>query len=92
MLPVGKKKKVDKNQWQKNIKMEIGDAESINYPANYFDAVTVSFGVRNFKILIKDFQIFRVLKPGSELVILPSIPQGFPLNCLYHLYTIDFYQ
>ena len=26
--------------------MEIGDAESINYPANYFDAVTVSFGVR----------------------------------------------
>ena len=30
MLEIGKKK-VDKNQWQKNIKMEIGDAERINY-------------------------------------------------------------
>ena len=91
MLAVGKKK-VDKNQWQKNIKMEIGDAESINYPANYFDAVTVSFGVRNFENLDKGLsEIFRVLKPGSELVILEtSIPQGFPLNCLYHLYTSYF--
>ena len=72
--------------------MEIGDAESINYPANYFDAVTVSFGVRNFENLDKGLsEIFRVLKPGSELVILEtSIPQGFPLNCLYHLYTSYF--
>ena len=89
MLEIGKKK-VDKKQWQKNIKMEIGDAERITYPANYFDAVTVSFGVRNFENLDKGLlEIYRVLKPGSELVILEtSIPQSFPLNYLYHLYTL----
>ncbi len=91
MLEIGKKK-VEKNQLQKNIKMEIGDAESINYPANYFDAVTVSFGVRNFENLDKGLlEIYRVLKPGCELVILEtSIPQSFPLNYLYRLYTIYF--
>ena len=91
MLEIGKKK-VEKNQLQKNIKMEIGDAESINYPANYFDAVTVSFGVRNFENLDKGLlEIYRVLKPGCELVILEtSIPQSFPLNYLYHLYTLYF--
>ena len=91
MLEIGKKK-VKKNQLQKNIKLEIGDAESINYPANYFDAVTVSFGVRNFENLDKGLlEIYRVLKPGCELVILEtSIPQSFPLNYLYRLYTIYF--
>ena len=66
--------------------------EKINYPNNYFDAVTVSFGVRNFENLDKGLlEIYRVLKPGSELVILEtSIPQSFPLNYLYHLYTLYF--
>ena len=69
--------------------MEIGDAERINYPDNYFDAVTVSFGVRNFENLDKGLlEIFRVLKPGKELVILEtSIPQSFLFNYLYHFYT-----
>ena len=70
--------------------MKIGDGEKINYPNNYFDAVTVSFGVRNFQNLDKGLlEIYRVLKPGSKLVILEtSIPQSFPLNFLYHLYTL----
>ena len=91
MLEIGKKK-VERNQLQKNIKMEIGDGEKINYPNNYFDAVTVSFGVRNFENLDKGLlEIYRVLKPGSELVILEtSIPQSFPLKYLYHLYTLYF--
>ena len=37
----------------KKIKMEIGDSEDIDYPENYFDAVTVAFGVRNFESLDK---------------------------------------
>lgn len=91
MLEIGKKK-VEKNQLQKNITMKIGDGEKINYPNNYFDAVTVSFGVRNFENLDKGLlEIYRVLKPGCELVILEtSIPQSFPLNYLYHLYTLYF--
>ena len=40
MLEIGKRK-VQKSKWRKKIKMEIGDGEKINYPTNYFDAVTV---------------------------------------------------
>ena len=58
MLEIGKK--VERNQLQKNIKMEIGDGEKINYPNNYFDAVTVSFGVRNFEKSHKGLEIYRV--------------------------------
>ena len=88
MLEIGKKK-VDKSPWYKNIKMKIGDAEKISYPDNYFDAVTVSFGVRNFENLDKGLmEIFRVLQPGGELIILETaVPQKFLLHQLYKLYT-----
>ena len=88
MLEIGKRK-VQKSKWRKRIKMEIGDGEKINYPTNYFDAVTVSFGVRNFENLDKALsEIFRILQPKGELVILETaIPQGFPNNYLYKIYT-----
>ena len=88
MLEIGKKK-VKKSPWHKNIKMKIGDGEKITYPDNYFDAVTVSFGVRNFENLDKALmEIFRVLQPGGELIILETaVPQSFPLHQLYKLYT-----
>tara|TARA_B100001113_G_scaffold171286_1_gene140153 strand:- start:40 stop:834 length:795 start_codon:yes stop_codon:yes gene_type:complete len=88
MLEIGKKK-VKKSPWHKSIKMKIGDAEKITYPANYFDAVTVSFGVRNFQNIDKGLmEIFRVLQPGGELIILETaVPQSFPLHQLYKLYT-----
>ena len=76
MLDIGKKK-LKKSRWGKNIKMEIGDSENIGYPANYFDAVTVAFGVRNFENLDKGLlEILRVLRPGGDLVILePAVPR-----------------
>ena len=52
MLDLGKEK-VKKNKWDKKIKMKIGDSENIDYPKDYFDAVTVAFGVRNFENLDK---------------------------------------
>ena len=42
MLDIGKEK-VKKNQCDKKIKMEIGDSENIDYPENYFDAVTGNY-------------------------------------------------
>ena len=88
MLDIGKKK-VKKSHWAKNIRMEIGDSENIDYPANYFDAVTVAFGVRNFENLDKGLlEILRVLRPGGNLVILETaVPQKFPLRQFYRLYT-----
>ena len=88
MLDIGKKK-VKKSHWAKNIRMEIGDSENIDYPANHFDAVTVAFGVRNFENLDKGLlEILRVLRPGGNLVILETaVPQKFPLRQFYRLYT-----
>ena len=88
MLDQGKKK-IKKSRWEKNIKMEIGDAEKINYPADFFDAVTVAFGVRNFENLDKGLlEIRRVLKPGGVLIILETaVPQKFLLRKLYRFYT-----
>ena len=88
MLDIGIEK-VKRNRYQNNIKLEIGDSESIDYPTNYFDAVTVAFGVRNFENLdIGLTEILRVLKPGGDLVILEtSVPQNFLLRQLYRFYT-----
>ena len=88
MLDIGKEK-VKKNQLHKKIKMEIGDSESIDYPENYFDAITVAFGVRNFENLDKGLsEIHRVLSPGGDLVILEtSVPQKFLVKHFYRLYT-----
>ncbi len=88
MLDIGRKK-VTKSRWDVKIKMEIGDSEKIAYPANYFDAVTVAFGVRNFENLDKGLsEILRVLRPGGDLIILETaVPQKFPMFQLYKLYT-----
>lgn len=88
MLDLGKEK-VKKNQWDKKIKMKIGDSENIDYPNDYFDAVTVAFGVRNFENLDKGLsEILRVLRPEGDLIVLETaVPQNFLLRQFYLLYT-----
>ncbi len=88
MLEVGKKKIKDKNLSDK-IEMVLGDSESIPYPDNYFDAITVSFGIRNFETLEKGLaEIYRVLKPNGIFVILEtSVPVKFPFKQGYTFYT-----
>ena len=50
MLDVGIKK-INKKNLNKTIEMVIGDSENLKYEDSFFDAVTVSFGVRNFESL-----------------------------------------
>ena len=54
-----------------------------------FDAITVSFGVRNFENLDKGLtEIKRVLKPGGTFVVLEtSNPTKFPFKQGYQFYT-----
>ena len=54
MLEVGKKKIADKNL-SKRIEMVLADSENIPFEDNYFDAITVAFGIRNFENLRKRF-------------------------------------
>ena len=71
------------------LKMVHGDAEAIPYDEHFFDAVTVSFGVRNFEDLGKGLsEIHRVLKKNGLLVILEtSVPQQFIYRKGYQFYT-----
>jgi demethylmenaquinone methyltransferase / 2-methoxy-6-polyprenyl-1,4-benzoquinol methylase len=56
-----------------------GDAENLPFDSNYFDAISIAFGVRNFQHLEKGLQeMLRVLKPGGVAVILEfSKPKGW---------------
>lgn len=70
MLDIGRQK-VNKAGLQQFITLQTGDSETINYPDNTFDAITVAFGVRNFENLEKGLtEMLRVLKPGGKLVVL----------------------
>lgn len=88
MLEVGRKKIQERNLADK-IELVLGDSENIPFPDNHFDAITVSFGIRNFETLEKGLsEIYRVLKPGGIFVILEtSVPTQFPFKQGYALYT-----
>tara|TARA_R110000782_G_scaffold219335_1_gene306640 strand:- start:1610 stop:2353 length:744 start_codon:yes stop_codon:yes gene_type:complete len=88
MLAVGKDKVRHKNL-DNNIEMVVGDSENLVFEDNSFDAVTVSFGVRNFETLETGMaEILRVLKPNGSLVILEtSVPTKTPYKQGYKFYT-----
>jgi demethylmenaquinone methyltransferase/2-methoxy-6-polyprenyl-1,4-benzoquinol methylase len=80
--------KLKKLNLDKLIELQLGDAETLDFPDNSFDAITVGFGVRNFENLEKGLlNLNRVLKPGGKIVILEfSYPKAFPVKQLYNFY------
>ena len=71
------------------ITMQQGDSEEIPYEDNYFDGLTVGFGVRNFENLEKGLgEMLRVVRPGGKLIILEfSKPKKFPIKQLFTFYS-----
>ncbi len=88
MLEVGVKKIASKNL-SNTIEMILADSENMPFEDNYFDAITVAFGVRNFDDLEKGLaEILRVLKPNGVFVILEtSVPDKTPYRQGYNFYT-----
>ena len=88
MLSIGKQK-IAKAKLNDKIEMIVGDSENMPFKDNTFDAITVSFGVRNFANLDKGLsEIRRVLKPSGTFVILEtSNPTKFPFKQGYKFYT-----
>jgi demethylmenaquinone methyltransferase / 2-methoxy-6-polyprenyl-1,4-benzoquinol methylase len=87
MLNEGKKK-IKKRKLEDKIELQLGDSEKLLFEENKFDAVIVSFGVRNFENLEKGLaDMNRVLKPGGKTVIVEfSKPRKFPMKQLYNFY------
>jgi len=87
MLEVGRKKMKDKGL-EDRISLKLADSENLPFEDNTFDAVTVSFGARNFENLEKGLsEMCRVMRPGGKLYILEfSQPTSFPFKQTYQFY------
>lgn len=90
MLKVGRDKLRDKGLF-KNIEYVQANAEELPFTNNYFDCITISFGLRNVTDKDKALRsMWRVLKPGGRLLILEfSKPQYQILNKAYDLYSFS---
>lgn len=88
MLSVARKK-VRGKPVAKKIEFIQGDSEALPFEDNSFDAITVSFGIRNFENLEQGLaEIFRVLRKDGIFVILEtSVPTKFPFKQGYHVYA-----
>lgn len=87
MLELGRQK-IANEGFETRIDLYHGDAETINFSDNTFDAVMVAFGVRNFENLEQGLQeILRVMKPGAQLVVVECTKPGMPgIRGLYNFY------
>lgn len=72
-----------------NVNYVQANAEELPFPDNYFDCITISFGLRNVTDKDKALRsMFRVLKPGGRLLVLEfSKPVIEPLNKAYDAYS-----
>jgi len=81
MVEVGRKR-------QPQLEFIVGDAEQLPFGDDQFDAVTISFGLRNVnrpKVALSE--MYRVLKPGGRLVICEfSTPPMIGLRVGYQAY------
>ncbi len=86
MLKIAQHKKEKKNI--KAIIFEEQDCSHISYPDEYFEAVTIAFGVRNFADLKKGLsELYRVLKKDSPITILEfSRPSNPLITTIYSFY------
>lgn len=66
----------------------LGSAEMLPFPDNSFDAVTISFGIRNFNRRSQCLQqIYRVIKPGGVVAILEfAKPKNKLIRFIYNTY------
>ncbi|NLS13693.1 bifunctional demethylmenaquinone methyltransferase/2-methoxy-6-polyprenyl-1,4-benzoquinol methylase UbiE [Vibrio sp. SM6] len=88
MLNVGRDKLRD-NGIVGNVHYVQANAEELPFPDNYFDAITISFCLRNVTDKDKALSsMYRVLKPGGRLLVLEfSKPILAPLSKIYDTYS-----
>lgn len=87
MIEIGQKK-VKEAGLDSDIQLTVADSENLPFSSNRFDAISVSFGVRNFAHLEKGLsQMARVLKPGGRLLVLEfSTPSNPIFRAIYNFY------
>jgi demethylmenaquinone methyltransferase/2-methoxy-6-polyprenyl-1,4-benzoquinol methylase len=85
MLRVGRDRLLDEGI---NTPVTQCDAEHLPFPDNYFDCVSIAFGLRN--VTHKDValrEMKRVLKPGGRVIVLEFSKVAKPLEKAYDFYS-----
>lgn len=88
---IEKNKKNRRNKLQiKSVEYVLASADSLPFPDNTFDLVTIGFGIRNFENRGEALlEIKRVLKNTGELAILEfATPKNIIWRALYSLYFL----
>lgn len=90
MLDVGRRRLVDAGVL-KAVAYVQTDAESLPFPDNSFDVVSIAFGLRNVTVKERALEsVLRVLRPGGQMLILEfsTLKVSF-LDPLYHAYIMN---
>jgi demethylmenaquinone methyltransferase/2-methoxy-6-polyprenyl-1,4-benzoquinol methylase len=85
MLTIGRDRLLDEGR---SASVAQCDAEKLPFPANYFDCVSVAFGLRN--MTHKDTalkEMLRVLRPGGCVLVLEFSKVWKPLQPIYDTYS-----
>ena len=88
MLEVGRKK-VGKQGLSERVQLDFGDAQSMPYETDSFDAACISFGIRNVPDRLQGLrEMVRVTKPGKKVCILElSEPKGGVMSAFARLHV-----
>jgi demethylmenaquinone methyltransferase / 2-methoxy-6-polyprenyl-1,4-benzoquinol methylase len=88
MLEIGRDRLLDQG-FSGNMECIIADAERLPFADNFFDCVTIGFGLRNVTDKAAALQsMYRVLKPGGQLLVLEfSTPVAPGLKPIYDAYS-----
>ena len=88
MLDVGRARFADAGL-AGNVEFVQANAECLPFPDNYFDCITIAFGLRNVTHIDAALaSMFRVLKPGGRLLVLEFSKPVLPgLNAVYDAYS-----
>jgi demethylmenaquinone methyltransferase/2-methoxy-6-polyprenyl-1,4-benzoquinol methylase len=85
MLSVGRDRMIDQGLVPLAVQV---DGEKIPFPDDYFDIVTVAFGLRNMTHKERALaEMRRVLRPGGRLLVLEFSKIAKPLAPLYDIYS-----
>ncbi len=90
MLQVGRERLTDQGIVG-NIRYVQADAESLPFPDNYFDCISIAFGLRNVTDKPAALRsMYRILKPGGKLLILEFSQPALPwLESIYNTYSFN---
>ncbi|AEG31140.1 bifunctional demethylmenaquinone methyltransferase/2-methoxy-6-polyprenyl-1,4-benzoquinol methylase UbiE [Thiomicrospira cyclica] len=90
MLRVGRDRLIDAGVGAQ-VKFNVANAEALSFPDNHFDVVTMAFGLRNVTHKEQALaEIYRVLKPGGQALILEFSKVHNPLlSQAYDIYSFN---